>query len=572
MKGIEFNIRRKQLSRQYSSLRKMLESSSSLGLDLSDVIEKLDNVVNDLNDDIIKIVLLGSFSDGKTTTIAGLLGRLESNMKIDTDESSDELSIYRPSGDRANFEIVDTPGLFGEKTKEVSGKEVKYSQITERYISEAHIIIYVTQAVSPLKDSHIPIIKKILRDYQKLASTIFVLNRMDDICDMEDEDDYKRTAKIKTQFLVNRLRQSISLSQEEEQQLMVICVAANPYGESLSEWFKKPDEYLSVSKISHLREAVNTMLSESDTDELQNSKHDAVIMDLTQGVCKELLAKVKIGRANCEQKEDIQRSQHDELKALKREVDNNREQMKQEILEKRKSVITDITSASSLSSFIQMVDSTLGMEDKKGGKKGEKEVTCNVLISEINTIYAKYSEANSASCSSTSVRIEQNFKHQENYTKGIVQLGVKGLGKVKVTGEMVKATRDVVRPAHKFKPWGAKKLGANITKWAGRLAIAINVAIEAWEIWQNYRDAKKLDEAKTDLKGGIEDMFKGILEDIDSDYYEKFAPSYIELKKHVEEIDADIAHERELLDKIHLYEEKLSRWKANATTVDYEEV
>lgn len=74
---------------------------------------------------------MGSFSDGKTSSIAGLLGRLDDSMKIDQDESSDELVIYRPDGLKKGFEIVDTPGLFGSKEKEVNGSNIKLSDITK---------------------------------------------------------------------------------------------------------------------------------------------------------------------------------------------------------------------------------------------------------------------------------------------------------------------------------------------------------------------------------------------------------------------------------------------------------
>lgn len=98
-------------------LRKILDDGVKMGMDLSPIISKLDSVTKAIDDGIIRIVLLGSFSDGKTSAIAGLLGRLDSTMKIDQDESTDELTIYRPNDLKEEFEIVDTPGLFGTKEK-----------------------------------------------------------------------------------------------------------------------------------------------------------------------------------------------------------------------------------------------------------------------------------------------------------------------------------------------------------------------------------------------------------------------------------------------------------------------
>ena len=67
-------------------LRALLNQGHNLGLDFSDVIKKLDNVCKSISDDIIRIVLMGTFSDGKTSAIAGMLGRLDDSMKIDLDE------------------------------------------------------------------------------------------------------------------------------------------------------------------------------------------------------------------------------------------------------------------------------------------------------------------------------------------------------------------------------------------------------------------------------------------------------------------------------------------------------
>lgn len=61
-------------------------------------------------------------------------------MNISMDESSDRLSVYKPEGLPGQCEIVDTPGLFGDKERELDGKQVMYEDLTKRYISEAHLI------------------------------------------------------------------------------------------------------------------------------------------------------------------------------------------------------------------------------------------------------------------------------------------------------------------------------------------------------------------------------------------------------------------------------------------------
>ena len=108
-----------------NEFQSIIRKGQSLGINMSEISEKFESAILRSKDDVIRIVLLGAFSDGKTSAVAGLLGKVIDNMKIDVNESSDELEIYRPEGLKQGYEIVDTPGLFGTKSKEIDGKEVK---------------------------------------------------------------------------------------------------------------------------------------------------------------------------------------------------------------------------------------------------------------------------------------------------------------------------------------------------------------------------------------------------------------------------------------------------------------
>ena len=176
---------------RFNRLREIIQKGSSMGIELTGVLKKINNVLDTINSSEINIALIGSFSDGKTSAIAGLFGEVLSNMKIAADESSDEISIYRYNALGKNFRIVDTPGLFGTKEKEIEGKEVRFSDITTKYLSEAHVVIYVCDAVNPLKESHAGTIRHIMRDLGKLESSIFVINKMDEAgYDLTDEADF----------------------------------------------------------------------------------------------------------------------------------------------------------------------------------------------------------------------------------------------------------------------------------------------------------------------------------------------------------------------------------------------
>ena len=55
-----------------------------------------------------------------------------------------------------NFVLIDTPGLFGFKEQfnaDINAME-KYKDITRKYVSEAHLVLYVMNSTNPIKDSH----------------------------------------------------------------------------------------------------------------------------------------------------------------------------------------------------------------------------------------------------------------------------------------------------------------------------------------------------------------------------------------------------------------------------------
>ena len=165
-------------------LQSIVEQGQELGLELSDVAEKIKSAIRSARAGKTRIVMLGSFSDGKTSAVAGMLGELHDSMKIDVAESSDEITVYQlsplPAGEGLGegLQFVDTPGLFGTKEKEIDGQQIRCSEITRRYISEAEVVVYVCDAVLPLKDSHKESLRLVLRDFKKLPVTIFVINRV----------------------------------------------------------------------------------------------------------------------------------------------------------------------------------------------------------------------------------------------------------------------------------------------------------------------------------------------------------------------------------------------------------
>lgn len=547
-------------------LRKILDDGVNMGMDLSPIISKLESVTKSIDDGIIRIVLLGSFSDGKTSAIAGLLGRLDSTMKIDQDESSDELTIYRPNDLKEGFEIVDTPGLFGTKEKELDGHNVKFSDITKKYISEAHIILYVCGAVNPLKESHSEIIRKITREYNKLDSTVFVINKMDEAgFNPKNENSFNNGASIKKQFLINRLRDCIGLTPEEEAKLCVVCIAADPKRKGMPYWFERMDDYLSLSRIPNLRKAIDGVIEQNNSDKLKDSAVQASVKEMVCSVYQVVGSVNKPVEKALVKVEDSMQDLKLDCKSLRDELFSSRKETYQKLDDYKKYLITEINGAS-LETIRDVIEDKLGVEDGK--------ITFYVFKRDVDLILKECFENNSSNLSTSTIKFEKSYNWQETILKDLLGKGAEALGKVKIDASKVKEIRDVVAKDYKFKPWQPTKIGKGATKWLGRLGVAISVLTEAWDWYSAYRDSKKLEELKQNIKDSINHSFSELFELLSDDkYLETFAPSYIELCKLLEERNKEVEELRNNLSALTDYKNRIKNWYGeDIEDVEFEEI
>ena len=555
-------------SNNYKKIKEFLEQGIELGLDLKDVLKKLEDSHKAAKDEIIRIVLLGSFSDGKTSAIAGLLGKLSETMKIDVAESSDELEVYRPDGLKEGYEIVDTPGLFGTKEKEIDGNNIKYSAITEKYISEAHIIIYVCDAVVPLKDSHKESLKLVLRKFNKLNSTIFVLNKMDEAgYDLTDEEDYQAGMKIKTATLKRRLKETIGLTIEEENQLKIVCIAADPKGKGLAHWFEKMDNYKHRSRIETLRNEVNQIVQLKDKDELKSAVDFAVLQDIMMGVSKQITITNQALREPLEKCKEITNDMKNDCQILKQELMTDKRNMTNLLNELRTSVKKDISNASDMNQLASAIEDVIGIEGD--------QVTCHILSRNINQIISECTESNRMKLEQTAVTFENKFNLQDKILKEGMDKSAKFLQKVKIDNTHILKARDLCAKNFKFKPWQATKLAENFNKALKIGGAIFAILIEAWKWWKAKKDQEKLNKLKDELKNAIESIFKDLFElfNRDEDYYKNFAPSYLELCEIIKKRETQLLQMEGLNNNLKEYKNKIkTMFNIDAEDIEFEEI
>lgn len=554
-----------QAVKKFEHLKSILQDGLNLNLDLNDVLKKVESVIETINNDVISIALIGSFSDGKTSTIAGLLGRMEDTMKIDTDESSDELKVYRPLGLKQGFEIIDTPGLFGTKEKEIDGKDVRFSEITERYLSQAHIILYLTGAVVPIKDSHSEVLKHILRDLNKLDSTIFVINKMDEAgIDLLDKDDFNHGASIKRDTITKRLQQTIELTEDEARRLNIVCISANPKGKGMEHWLSNMDSYLQRSHIGDLRNTIDRVIGNSNVAVLKESAIKASINEI-----------VTIATTTIENCSSSYTRALDACKSSLSEAKDDLGDAKLDILQSRNALIENLEAllkrtitavkGASIDTIGTVIDQYLGVNDGK--------VSFYILEEKIKMAINSCCDSNNVSLESALISIEKKFKHQDEFLSNALKDGVNSLKGVKIDAQMVDKVRNMFFKNYKFKPWGKINMAANITKWLGRAVIFVNIVIEAYDWYKRYKSAKELDELKANLINAINDYIKDILSRIANDewYYTELAPAYNVLCDMVKSRENDIATIETDIDNIKSFSDMLKNW-ADVEDVEFEEI
>lgn len=147
---------------------------------------------------------------------------------------------------------------------------------------------------------------------------------------------------------------------------------------------------------------------------------------------------------------DLERSQEamkeikSELQLIK-DVEEARRTMSDRFKALFEGITTDIDSATA-ESISQVIEQRLGLKDGEVGF---------ILERDINQILQDCSEANNLQVSSVHVdKLEELFESQNKLMQQMVKQGGKALGKVKLSGGMIKSARNVVAKGFKFKPWG----------------------------------------------------------------------------------------------------------------------
>ncbi len=486
--------------RNQEILKKLLDfvhTGEKYGINVEESLkDKIHNAIKNVAGQKLKVALVGGFSEGKTSIAAAWIERLDKSMKIDHQESSDEVKIYHIDNE---MELVDTPGLFGFKEKITdSGKIERYKDITKKYISEAHLILYALNPSNPIKDSHKDDLNWLFRTLNLLDRTIFVISRFDEEADIEDEEDYNKRFKIKKENVQNRLNDLISLSEKEKEGLIIIAVAANPFDLGVEHWLKHQEEFQKLSHIKALQDATQKKIKE-------NGGKLTIIEEVKKSVIQDVIYR-QMPLAKQEQQEIKREMEYlnrmiekrrKDLQNLNSEISQARINLKEFITRYFSGLIAQV-SGTSLETFNDFAMREIGDE----GINIETRVK-NAFERETQGIFNEMAKIE------TGFNADMSFfeKHAGAFGKiGINFLNQSGF----INATNIKLARDAlvatgkfvgIDLALKFKPWGTVKLANNLNKALPLIGIAFEIGDSVMKL----KKEKELEETKEKMKSNFEE-------------------------------------------------------------------
>ena len=539
----------------------VLKEGKELGVDIEpEYITKIEKSIDENEDKKLKVVLIGGFSEGKTSIAAAWLEEYDKKkMKIAMTESTDDIREYNIG----NINLVDTPGLFG--FKETANKE-KYKDITKKYISEANIVLYVMNSDNPIKESHKEEIQWLFRDLNLLPRTVFILSRFDNVADIEDDNDYNGMLKIKRENVLKRLEDFEVIDAEKIQKLPVIAVAANPFDEGVEYWLEKLDEFKKISHIDTLQHATSGIVE-------KNGGIDSILLETQKSIIKEILelkiplAKLKVNKLDEEYKNlnNVIDKMKGDLNNLGAKIFEVKKYLKSFIMKLFTDLILQLEGAT-METFNDFFERNLGDKgiilnnrilDEFDKKVFDIETDVHRLEKNFNNEidnFGDFTQDNSL----------EKFKIGSNIMKN-ANLGL--------TNATVIAVRDFLNLSIKFKPWEAVKIANYINKGIPIIGSILGIGFELWDSYSKKQKEEKFLKAKNQIKETFEKQREEYVETIENpeEFDKKMFKSYIELTDRSNKILIELSEKEKMKEIFKSWMEKAKAIDNNLKAIDINE-
>lgn len=520
---------------------------------------KLQNVISSVSGEKLKVALIGGFSEGKTSIAAAWMEKLDrSSMKISHQESSNEVKIYEVNED---FVLIDTPGLFGFKEQENAETHAieKYKDITKKYVSESHLVLYVMNSTNPIKESHKDDLTWLFRTLDLLPRTVFVLSRFDEVADVEDEQDYQDNLQVKRNNVAGRLREQIGLSDQEAAELSIVAVAANPFDMGVEHWLGNLDQFKTLSHITTLQAATTGKIQ-------QNGGNAALVNEMRGSVIRDVLSNQLPIAIENDQKVALEVGRLDELNArLGQQLAVTGQQIEDARIGLREFATRY---------FSGLILQAKGCSMETFGEFFEREIGAEgvILSTRLQNEFSRQTQSITLEVAKMQVGFDSEVNHFNTTVKALGKQGINHVLKGNlINNTTVLAARDGLTTIAKtvgmdigkylkFKPWGAVKFakGAN-----GALAV-IGVAIEAWDSWEQYKREEAFKKTITTMVDNFEQQRQDFLTLVNSERFkEDFFPDYLLLNTRRQELQSNV-------DESRVRQQRFQDWRVEAEAIDAE--
>lgn len=558
---IEYFIQQKKQALDIlEKLVEFINQGDKLGMEIHpDLVHKVQKGLEDVQDEKLRVALIGGFSEGKTSIAAAWMERLDkASMKISHQESSNEVKIYEVEG---ALQLIDTPGLFGFKEQLNTDTMAieKYKDITKRYVSESHLILYVMNSTNSIKESHTEDLQWLFRSLNLLPRTVFVLSRFDEVADVADETDYLEKFLIKKSSIAQRLDDVLRLTAEEKADLSIVAVAANPFDLGTEHWLSNLDEFKNLSHIGKLQEATRIKIQQNGgAIALANEVKKSIISDIIE---KQLpVAREGFNTINNEAQRlaIMQSDQEYELGKASRKIGAARINLRGRIIRYFEDLLLQ-SKGTSLDTFNDFFHREIGSE--------------GIIINQrVQEIFSDEVSSITQDLNRIQVKVDSELTQFHNV---VISLGKQGLDYLSkggvINNQSVLMVRNGIGSAAKsigidlggllkFKPWGAVKLANGIN---GALSV-LGLALEAWDSWKQEERKRKFQEAMLQMQEKLQNQRIEIVNLIDDDQFEdRFFPAFLQLKIQLDALQNE-------LNQISERNQKFEEWYKFGQAIDVE--
>lgn len=542
------------------SLTAFVTEGRDLGIQLHpELAEKLQKSIQSAADQKLKVALIGGFSEGKTSIAAAWLEELDrKSMKISQQESSSEVAIY---DFKDQLQIIDTPGLFGfkEKINASTDQIEKYKDITKRYVSEAHLVLYVMNSTNAIKESHTEDLKWLFRTLNLLSRTVFVLSRFDEVADMSDAAEFNEKFLVKKDSVVKRLHDVLELTAQEQADIAVVAVSANPFDMGTEHWLRNIAEFRSLSRIGELQAATRRKIeSNGGLLALANETKKSIISDV---IAKQLPAAKEAYALLADEARRIAEIKQGQALELQK-VHGNIQQAQVRLHGRLLRYFEDL----------QLQARNVGMDTFNDFMHREVGNEGCLVQQRIQEIFTEEVGGISRDLNRIQINVNNELTHYNDVVSSLGKKGVNYLSQPGViTNSSVLAVRDSVSVATKmigldigkylkFKPWGATKLANGL----GSTLAVVGIALEAWDSYKEQERQAKFAQAIGGMIEKFQEQSKEVTRLIEApDFSEQFFPAFVNLRQQLDAIDAE-------MNTLQERETRFKKWYADGMAIDAE--